>query len=438
MQLNTITSTRLHGTVRNLAPWITFFFASISILYIYRRGGVVDSIYGADNVPGMRDLGIYIRGGHILIAGGDPYIGNDLAFRSGSFGTLLFGLFPVNQIGFLIGGALNLIGFCYFGITMIGNHIDINIKVVSISIMFVFSCLREVFSTGQITGILAGLAALGFRFLISSNTRGRFFAAFCFAVLIDLKPNLFIVFFLAALIFQRKMRDCWIAPTFLILGHLILDIRARKYLEVSWLNSLSQISDSKLNPTSTGTRTIWPVMRKLFRVEAIPNTIPTFVFLLFSFTFLVYMVRKPSFELLTLSLVIPTTYSYFHLYSLFPAVLLCVFIAILNKNPILLGLTFPILVFSGSSFSILQLFIVILTSFVFIVPFRLYKRGIINTNFLFKFLCLSILVSITRWVICLIFAPTSFWEIVQINYLVVVLTIICLKNGRLSSMEVSE
>ncbi len=71
-----------------------------TILFYYRRGGVVDSIYASHSQPGLRDVGIYMRAAQDILAQKSPYDLEGLAFRSGTFGVMVFSILGAGSLGF--------------------------------------------------------------------------------------------------------------------------------------------------------------------------------------------------------------------------------------------------------------------------------------------------------------------------------------------------
>lgn len=339
-------------STRNISL-ITIFFGVMFMMFYYRRGGVVDSIYSS--APGFRDVGIFIRAAQDILAQRNPYASSDLSFRSGSFGVLPFALLGFGSLGFLLAQILNLLGFAFFVNALLGSKIGSNGLLLLFSVGLWFSCLREVFSTGQISGILAGLCAIGFKFLSSESIVKSNLAAFSFALVLDLKPNLFIFFTLLCYMFYGKLRMSWKPFVMLLIGHLVVDIYTNLFLELNWYRVLRAVNSSSADPQNLGTKTFWSVATYLFHLKAIPNVMTLICFIGLGTWLLVLMRENRNINLISLSLSTPFFYNYFYLYSLTSAALLALGVCVAIKSPTLIGLSLPFLLVSGPNFGLFQL-----------------------------------------------------------------------------------
>lgn len=388
----------------------------VTILFYYRRGGAVDSIYSAELEPGLRDTGIYMRAAQDILAQKSPYALEDLAFRSGTFGVMIFSVLGAGPLGFLISQLINLAGFAYFSVVMFRGILQTERLLILLSLGVWFSCLREVFSTGQITGILAGLLALGFQSLKTISYRSKFFGGLAFAIALDLKPNLVIFFIITSYMFFRKTKDIWISMAILITGHVLVDIYNRAILEKDWLAVLSSVSDPDRDPTNTGTRTIWPIIKLILNKESVASYIPTFIFLFMGVALIITASRNMSLRWVYLSLMLPVFYNYFHLYSFFPLAILILGIAIEKRKPVILGVALPFLLISGSNFNLGQLIFVIL-----ICIYLFTALGLLHAFTLSElriFLVTATSVALIRYLIVLYTGPNYMVEITILNFLV--------------------
>lgn len=357
----------LRFSVRSIAISIIFFGVAV-ILFYYRRGGVVDSIYSS--IPGFRDVGIYIRAAQDILAQRNPYGSLDLSFRSGSFGVLPFALLGQGALGFLISQVLNLLGFAYFVKVMLGDRLNDNLILILLSVGIWFSSLREVFSTGQITGILAGLCAIGFRSLASDSILNSFISAISFAVILDLKPNLFIFFVLSCYLFHGKLQKIWFPGSIVLVGHVLVDIYTNSILERDWLEVLRVVNNSSSDPSSIGTKTFWSLVTNIFGLDAVSNMLPTISFLVVGALLLSLLRNRKDINIVCLSLSVPFFYNYFYLYSFTPVALLLIGVSLLVKSPTSIGLALPLLLFSGPHFGLLHLLAALGIGFYFIFILR--------------------------------------------------------------------
>lgn len=419
---------------------VAFLFVSmVAILFYYRRGGIVDSTGSLSGTPGYRDIGIFVNAAQNLLSGLSPYSLSDLSYRSGSFGVLIFGILDSNPISFVIYQILNMLGFAFFAKVLLRNFISQEVFIACLVVGIWFSCVREVFSTGQITGILAGLAGLGYICVNSSFFPSRLLGALYFAIALDLKPNLFITFVLACYAFHNRIHEVFMPFLILLGGHIVMNIYTGSLLEREWFETLKKVSDPGRDPTSTGTRTIWPIVRRLFNLEVLPHWLPTTIFIFLSIMCLIFVLRSRSQLLLFLTLIIPAFYSYFHLYSFFPFAILMVASCIRFNMPSSLGVTISVLLASGSSFGFAQYVFCIIIGTVF-ATFLFFTSDFGNLTAFLKRYILSLLATLTiRLVYNFFFDPTYFQEILLLNFVLLLgIVVIILAHFRNADPQKSD
>lgn len=396
------------------------FSSSFMILYIYRRGGVVDAVYGLQNSPGFRDTGIYARAAEQLLSKLSPYSDPGLAFRSGSFGVLIFGLLPMGSITFICYQILNLFGIIIFCKVFLSNLLSRELYYISLALGICFSCVREIFSTGQITGILAGLIALGFESLKSQRMTLRLGGAFLFSIAVDLKPNLLIFFVAGSYILFNRIRDSWMPIAFLLGGHLVVDVYVGRFLERDWIITLMKVSDPLRDPSNTGTRTIWPLIKTLPGIEIIPSQIPSLVFIILGCALLYFISKTNNYFLFFLTLIIPAFYNYYHLYSFYLFAILVFAIVIRQAMPVILGIIFPFLLVSGGHFGFNQLLFCTVLAFGLLIYLNLTNSVFRCANFSKKFALTISLVIFARFVFNLKFGSSWIQEVIILNCLILV------------------
>jgi hypothetical protein len=393
---------------------------SIAILVVYRRGGVVDSVYGLQNSPGFRDTGIYARAAEQLFSKLSPYSDPGLSFRSGSFGVLIFGLLPMGSIAYICYQILNLLGIIIFCKIFLNDLISRELYLSCLALGICFSCVREIFSTGQITGILAGLIAIGFQGLKSQQITRRLGGAFLFSLAVDLKPNLFIFFIAGSFILLNRTRDFWMPIAFLLGGHLAIDVYVGRFLERDWVITLMNVSDPTRDPSNTGTRTIWPLIKNLFGIEIIPSQIPTLVFIILGCALLYYISETKSYVLLFLTLIVPAFYNYYHLYSFYPFAILVFAILVQQAMPITLGVMLPFLLVSGGHFGLSQLLFCTVLAGGLLIFLNLANPVFCNANFNRKFALSVVFVNSARLLFQIKFGSTWIQEVIILNCLILV------------------
>jgi hypothetical protein len=394
------------------------FIASILILYLYRRGGLVDAVYGPHNSPGFRDTGIYARAAIQILSGQSPYSDQQLAFRSGSYGVLIFGLLPLNAFTYICYQVFNLFGIFVFSTVFLRNFVSREILLVCLALGICLSCVREIFSTGQITGIIAGLLAVGYECLKSKNVIFRLCGAFLFSLALDLKPNLVIFFVISAYILLDRFQEIWVPLLLLILGHLAVDLSLGRVLETEWLSTLKLVGDPYRDPSNTGTRTIWPLVKSFLKIEVIPSQIPTVLFLLIGIALLLRIWKTRDYLLLSLTFIVPAFYNYFHLYSFFLFAIFIVAILIKFEYPIIFGFLLPFFLVSGQYFGIFHLSFCVAISCVLAQYLNLMVEFKSRSKFVRDFLVTMVLVCAFRYLFQVQFGSSGFQEIIILNTLV--------------------
>jgi hypothetical protein len=367
-----------------------------------------------------------MRAAQDLLSRQSPYDLEGLAFRSGTFGVMIFSILGAGSLGFFISQLLNLAGFAYFSMVMLRSTLQVERILILASVGIWFSCFREVFSTGQITGILAGLLAWGFQSLKTISYRGKFFGGLAFSLALDLKPNLVMFFIFTSYIFFRKTKDIWIPVAILVIGHALIDIYTLLILEKDWFAVLSSVSDPDRDPTNTGTRTIWPIIRLILNKEVVASYIPTLIFLLLGVALTISARRNINIRWVHVSLMLPVFYNYFHLYSFFPIAILILGIAIEKRRVVILGVALPFLLISGSNFGFEHLIFSIL-----ICGYLVTLLGLVSAlpwSDCRNLLMTATGVSFIRYFVVLSTGPNYLIEILTLNFLVFVGVIVLFGN----------
>ena len=394
-----------------------FLVCSSLLLFYYRQGGPVDAIYSSTTKPGMRDVGIYIKAAQSIVQGVSPYNPQALEFRSGAFGVIFFAFFGKDSLSFIVLLILNLIGPIVFAFAVLkAKASKYQILVLSITSLW-FSCSREVLSTGQITGILMGLIGIGYMLIRSKSKIVQAVGGLPFAIVLDLKPHVFLIFIIALYMYCRKFHGFLMVILYLVVGHLLINFRCQTFIEDDWVKTLFAVSDTTSNPTSSGSRTIWPIVRSLLSLDSIPSFFPIVVFLTLGLLVLIQIQKSPNFSLVFGSLLVPVTYSYFHLYSFLPIAMLLLWALIRLHRPVFLGIIFSFLVISGSNLGAREAFISFTIFFVFTIQIFIFfsKRakflGVFSASFIFTLL--------VRYILNAYIKEQQFWEVININFLVV-------------------
>jgi hypothetical protein len=398
--------------------FFTYFLICCSLLvFYYRQGGPVDAIYGPAIKPGMRDVGIYIQAAQNIVQGVNPYNLQALEFRSGAFGVLIFAFFGEGKISFITLQVLNLVGPIVFTYALLKSKASRHqIFVLSITSLW-FSCSREILSTGQITGILMGLIGIGYTLIQSKSKVIQVLGALPFAIVLDLKPHVFLLFIIALYVYFRRIHGFFIVVFHMAIGHMFINFYCQTFIEDDWLKTLFAVSDTSDNPQSSGSRTIWPVVRSLLGLESVPSFFPIVTFLTLGILVLIQIQKVPRFSMLYASLLVPVTYSYFHLYSFLPIAIFLFWALIRLEMPIFLGIVFSFLTISGSNLGIKEALISLAIFSALMTQLFLFFN--VKAKYLWRFTASFITIVSIRYILNTYIQEQQFWEVININFLVV-------------------
>jgi hypothetical protein len=392
-----------------------FFLTFIGLLYYYRQGGIVDSIYGDSAISGMRDVGVYIDAADKISRGESPYSQLNLGFRAGAFGTLIFLPFGTGSISFLLSQILNLFGIFVFAYALLRNHSAPFFFFIASTFAIWFSCTREILATGQITGVIFGLIGIGYLLTQSEKLIFNAVGGFFFAIAADLKPNLVAMLILGIYIYLQKVRLLVFPFLSVILGHLSVNLATSKFLEREWLDILKTVSNPEINPHSSGTRTIWPLIIEQLDIGSIPSLIPVMTFLILSSSLLILLGTKRDFIYLIALILVPVSYSYFHLYSFSPIALMFIWKTFTSKLWLEFGVGASFLLVSGVNLGLREFLISFVVLTVFLLECK--RRTLIENHAALIVMSAFGGVSLLRGVWLSEISTGFFGEVVNLNLL---------------------
>ena len=392
-----------------------FLLTFVGLLFYYRQGGIVDSVYGNSATPGMRDVGVYIDAADKISRGESPYSQLNLGFRAGAFGTLIFLPFGTGSISFILSQALNLFGIFVFAYALLRNHSAPFFYFIASTFAIWFSCTREMLATGQITGVIFGLVGIGYFLTHSEKLFFNAAGGLLFAIAADLKPNLVVMLILGIYIYLQKIRLTVFLMGFLTLGHLFVNLVTSKFLELEWLDVLRTVSDPESNPHSSGTRTIWPLISELLGINGLPTLIPVMTFLILSLVLLVLLGIKRDFIYLVALVLVPVSYSYFHLYSFFPIALIFMWKTFTSKLWPEFGVGASFLLVSGVNLGLREFLISFVVLAVFLLESK--RRTLIENHGVLIVISAFCGVSLLREVWLSEITTGFFGEVVNLNLL---------------------
>ena len=321
----------LQGTFKGEARFSRLFFTSIPVylflLYIYRVGS--QRVDGGNNLPGPRDVGVYINAAIDILTGVNPY--QNSASRFGSFGPLPFILLsPFDAtLAVAITQMLGMVGFQYFIFTLSRMYFLRTNWLIPVIPLFASS--RENLVTAQVTGILCGLIAIACAILLKEKTLlNTFLASILFALVLDLKPHIFMFFSFVVLIYLGRVIVFFNAVFIMICAHTSIDLLHGEFLEVSWFRTLGSIESKASSGTFTDSHTFWPIISAMFGETTVITIISTLLFCLIGVSSLFLSKSRGLVNAPILALLAPAFSIYFHLYDL--VIFACLVLAVLGAR----------------------------------------------------------------------------------------------------------
>lgn len=356
-------------------------FVLVYLLYYYRQGGIKD-IGVLD--PGIRDAGVYVEAGKLLLNGQNPYV--ILENRFGFVGCIPFAvishLVPSN-FETLIFQLLNILGIIIFIFVFEKLFTKTNLGLVVISSLLL-SSTREMLVTNQITGIIMGLVALGYYFSeAESKSKNRiqlFFAAGLFTIALDLKPHL-VMIFLGFYIIRTRSKSLFVSITAAwILLHGIVNLLHQEILELDWFKVITNLQYQAQRGNLADSVSIWPIIEEVtgnkdFSIFILMLPIVSGAILLFLNARSTTLSR-----LLIWPFLLPSLSSYFHHYDLIPVtVLILMQVNIKNFKYVLMPLMFFVIPIENSS----------IKNQVLVISIALLWKWELKSDFSYAFIVLS-------------------------------------------------
>lgn len=330
-------------TGRRMALWLPLFVLAPINLYLYRQ----------DERSEIRDLGVWIRAAESMLSGKDPYLESGGLFKSGPISpfvlySIRLGCMQNDSVFFYLIMFLNFVGMVTF-ISWFLRYFKLSPIQLCIynSVLISSSFTREVLVNGQITGLLFGCLALLVHLLETNHLKSRFINRLSFMILtvliIDFKPNIIIFPLLALLLIYRKslILNMLTSVTLFYSALLIaLSFSTKTNLFSAWVKNLVGINNYESNPSLFGTKNFWQVINRASTPEipqGVFSIMPLFSFVIVGSLGLLLIVKKRESIGVSLTLIAPFFYSYFHYYSFFPIAMVSLFYIAKQKQFLLLG-----------------------------------------------------------------------------------------------------
>lgn len=301
--------------IYKIGRYVAGFAILVSVAYILR--------YYNDS-GNLRDAGVYFESGIAVLKGENPYPGS----RWGSFGPVPFAIVlsaipdAIQSVAIRI---LSLAGIYAFARILYPNKRLLEPFAITFVLLWL-SPVRELMATNQMSGIAIGLLALGVKFLenfttFRNITKETVAGALFFAMALDLKPHICVVFFLSWAVYKKSLSKFIVVSLTLVITHLAINISQMRFLELDWLKALSGLSESASKNSLGDSVSFWPILNHI--VDA-----PSFFYFASilgtsALTGLcLYWAYKGKWEeVMILSFFIPSVFIYYHYYDAVP---LCV------------------------------------------------------------------------------------------------------------------
>jgi hypothetical protein len=311
--------------------YICMLFCSLTFILFY---------YNDDGK--LHDAGVYYNSGLDILRGENPYPDA----RWGSFGaipfSILISVFP-EEIKALVVRILSLAGIYIFFRFLYPNKRLIEPLAISFVLLWT-SPVRELMVTNQMTGIVIGLLALGVKFLepftsFRKISKATLAGALFFAMALDLKPHICIIFFLSWAIFKKSIPKFLIVILTLLITHLIIDLSQMKILEIEWFNTLSRVNESASQASLGDSLSFWPILNHLLDENSILYFASILVTCILAGLCLYWAYRGRWDDVMFLSFFIPSTSIYYHYYDAVPLCVLFMVILFRINNLFLISFT---------------------------------------------------------------------------------------------------
>jgi hypothetical protein len=251
------------------------------------------------------------------------------------------------------------------------------------SIIICSSFTREMLVTGQVTGLIFGalalIAHLSDKFLFNKTFYALPLITLLSALVIDLKPNIFLFPFLAIILIYR---NSMVIKTLIAVPILytILFLGLIQWTEVnllrSWISNLNAINDYTSNNTLFGSKNGWQVINGLVESNGLPflfSVIPVVTYLLVGIVGLLLVGKARPAIGVSFTLISPFFYTYFHFYSFFPLALVFSLYLSQKRNYLLMGVFLSTFL---ASYRIVENLPVLVIAVILLVPILLLDASI--------------------------------------------------------------
>lgn len=290
----------------------------------------------------MRDAGVYIDSGFAVFKGENPY---ECCSRWGSFGPVPFSavmsIIPL-AIRAAVVRILSLVGIYIFFRAVFPNKKSIEPLLIYLIIIWT-SPVRELLVTNQMTGIAIGLLGVGIKLSDKLNfgnlvTFRKILAVIPFAMALDMKPHITVVFFISWAIFAKRMEIFLSTALVMITTHAIINLSQMRILELDWISRIGRLNSLASENSLGDTLAFWPILNNYINAPDFFHTLS--MILTFTLTAICFCLAKKQQKdvAILVSFFVPATSIYYHFYDAVPLTVIVIILIVRMKNTFISGL----------------------------------------------------------------------------------------------------
>jgi hypothetical protein len=153
-----------------------------------------------------------------------------------------------------------------------------------------------------------------------------------FAMALDMKPHMTIVFFISWAIYAKRI-DIFLSTTFvMITTHAMINLSQMRILELDWISRIGRLNSLASENSLGDTLAFWPILNNYINAPDFFHTLSMILtFTLAAICF--YLAKKQQKDAaILLSFFVPATSIYYHFYDAVPLTVIVVILIVRMKN----------------------------------------------------------------------------------------------------------
>lgn len=268
---------------------------------------------------GLGDIDLYAQAGKKILAGENPYVKSEYANSPlGGVAIYAFSLFIPKSAFPTVVLLLNILGLISFIKTVTKNVpiFNVYLAIIALSISIPF---RALISNVQVTGIVLGLLSLAITLANKKTSATVLLGYIIMGCALELKPQVSLPFVFVLVYKNWNLSILLKTIGFYALLHFIVSIRFGSFIEILWLEKLSQFSEKSFLPGYE--ISIWKFFVTLSNQITYIQALSTLALVLYFIT-LIKMRNRSTQSLLLIATLAPLVGSYSHMYDLVPIILM--------------------------------------------------------------------------------------------------------------------